>query len=467
MNLGVVGVLPVWSQATNLNADSNYSLIRTVLPEMARRTPDTVWVVFFPDPRKGAGKWKYTPDGLTDEPNITIVHWPYDTAMLSSFLSFDPDLYRKLEKAYGFTGWWLHQVESGCAFQGGYAQSANKSGRPWLLAQQHYIIHESLPYTIESNFARLWMQAGGALVSSRVLYNSNYARNMEIETLGNLLHPSQIRKLEDKSRTIRFGMAHEDDPEAPETGDGYPPVVIYNHRFESYKRPKLTAEALKPLRRERKFEVWVTQAAKQNVGDFPVDKVVFAPGRREYLENIAVPAINTMNSQHETFCISVMDSMSVGHLLVLPNAITFPELVPKGYPFLFKNEKEQQQMLRTILRRWPHDYDAWTMKLRNHARKNFNVSAYADRILEEMAECEMATRREINKPQTVEALETVFDNLNTNRIYSVPEVGGKLRQGYNLGSQSMGAIRVVREANKRGIRFLPTRDGVGMVKRDG
>jgi glycosyltransferase involved in cell wall biosynthesis len=192
-----------------------------------------------------------------------------------------------------------------------------------------------------------------------------------------------MRELGEKTHVLPFGMLDEtkEPPPLPEP-DG-PPIVIYNHRFEGHKNPRVTAELLTDLRNAgHEFEVWVTQAIDQNIGEFPCDKFIGHPDVDRYLSNLNVPAINTLNSQHETFCIAMLDSIMMGNLPVAPNNITFPELVPEGYPFLFSGPAEQRNMIEGIFGRWPEDWLKWAPILREHAREKFGVHGYAKRYID-------------------------------------------------------------------------------------
>lgn len=97
--LGIVAVVPFWSQASNLNADSNYSFLRLVLPRMVEKTKDTIFLMFFPDPTYGKGDWKYTNDGLQSD-RIKFIPWPYDTQMATGIANFDATRWAKIDENY-------------------------------------------------------------------------------------------------------------------------------------------------------------------------------------------------------------------------------------------------------------------------------------------------------------------------------------------------------------------------------
>lgn len=441
-NLGVLAIVPFWSNSDNLNTDSNYAFLRIVLPEMARLAPKNLYAMFFPDPKYGKDKWTYTPDGLQSE-RIKFVPWPYDTAMQSSVLGYDPVRHSIVEQSLAPTIYWLQQVELGAALKGGYRPSYNNRAQPTLIAQHHYIIHKSLPYPIDTLFARRWYQTAGSVACDRVIYNSEYARQMARESFGEILRDEQLAALEQKSSTLLFGLVQGDEPIAP-VATTQPPVILYNHRFEAYKQYDATFDVIAALRERFKFEVWTTQRGQPKVAT--VDRVVFEPYRANYLARCAVPAINTTNSIHETFCISILDSMMLGHIVVLPRRLTFPELVPQGYPFLFDSVSEQTNMLAHILATWPLEYNKWREQLSAHARARFNLTRYAINYLNMIADAEQEHRIGESKQSTVKKLDQLWERMIPDRAYSVLELKREMQRSYQLADQAMPARRVLREA---------------------
>ena len=131
-NLGVVVVAPFWSQSDNMNVDSNYTFLRSVLPEMEKQSPNTLFLLLFPDPTHGADSWRYTPDGFQTE-RIKFIRWPYDTAMLSSIVNFPVLRFKQIDTDYGVTLYWLNQIEMGAQMVHGYHKVFNASSQPALV----------------------------------------------------------------------------------------------------------------------------------------------------------------------------------------------------------------------------------------------------------------------------------------------------------------------------------------------
>jgi hypothetical protein len=312
------------------------------------------------------------------------------------------------------------------------------------------------------------MQMGGTVVANTVVYNSQHCKRMADDTFSMFLNPEQMEALEAKSTVLPFGLLRGDEPMAPPADDSTPPRIVYNHRFEAYKDPTTTFTVFADLRTRHSFEVWVTQASGQATGGrkkFHFDKVVYAPARADYLNNIAIPAVNTINSLHETFCISILDSLAIGHLVVLPNAITFPELVPPDYPFLFNSPEEQTAMLESILTTWPDEYNKWREPLAEHARTTFDVDTYVDRYLQLMWETELQHRQGKAKPRWVKMFADLFDSFVAGEKYSLKAIHRELLKNRWVGTQACPYRRVIREAMIHGGIDIEWHNGLYLTRR--
>jgi hypothetical protein len=306
-----------------------------------------------------------------------------------------------------------------------------------------------LPYNFEGLAPRLWLQMAGSVMAERVVYNSAHCGQMARESFGAVLNAPTMAALEAKSQVLRFGLVRDEDPVAPAATAATPPVVLYNHRFENYKHPEVTFEVLGALRLHAPtLQVWATQLSAQHLKEptWTIDRVLHAPQRADYLQQIAVPAINITNSSHETFCISALDSVAAGHLLVAPRAVTFPELVPADYPYLFRSLEEQHAMLRHILGTWPQAYNIWRQPLQDHAHQHFRLRDYVQRYLALFAACEAEHRAGTPRPHIAKAMAKVWDTLPVTMPLSLHALTRLVQRASNTGDQAMTPTRVLREA---------------------
>jgi glycosyltransferase involved in cell wall biosynthesis len=441
--------MPFWSQAKALNWDSNYVYLRKVLPALIEQLPNWLWVVLWPDSRHGW--WQWEDDGFFKDPRILAYPWPYASAINEGCRHFDVHRLRHLDATFAPTLYWVHQAESAAQLHGGIPTTANRAAAPRIVLQHHYIIHPSLPYAPEGMVGRRLLQTIGSLAAHRVVLNSDHTNRMMFEAFGQLLNDTTLKELRDKSDVLRFGLADAKDFDVP-IHDYERPVVLYNHRTESYKKPEITAQVLRDLKNEGiDFEVWATQHVDQNVSKIPVDRIVGDPDYDKYVRSIAVRAVNTLNSVHETFCIALLDSIFLGHIPVAPNRVTFPELVPGGYPFLFENVEEQKQMLRRVLTNFDDEHRKWSEALRQHARKHFSLDKYARAYAELLVE-ESGFWYDIeSKSHVVKGFDGIADQIKGRVPFK--DVVNASRKATKQGNQSVSERRVVRELARRGVGF--------------
>lgn len=91
-----------------------------------------------------------------------------------------------------------------------------------------------------------------------------------------------------------------------------------------------------------------------HIAKFPFVEIALGATRADYLRNLKGCDLNVTNSQHETYCISAVESMAYGQPLIAPNGVTFPEITGRksgatAYPYLFDDLKQQKSMLIKLL----------------------------------------------------------------------------------------------------------------------
>jgi glycosyltransferase involved in cell wall biosynthesis len=441
----IVAVWPFWSQGTAMNWDSNWNILRLMLPALAKARPSWVFAVFWP--MKSAGEaWRWHDDGtfslLADR--VARVPWPYHSSMRLGTLTFDTDRWTRFEDEWAPLVYWMHQVESAWYLRGGKTQSWSEVNHARIVAQHHWIAHRSLPYG--NQFARLWAQMGGTLEADVVVANSQYTRWMMEDAFAPYLAEQRMAEIMAKTRVLLFGLVGPELADQPIHDATGRPTFVWNHRFESYKGVDDTAAVIRALKASgRQFEVLTTVGADQRVHDFPFDRASITPDHREYIRNIAIPAVNTLNSKYETFNLSMLDSIALGHLPVVPNGLTFPELVPDGYPFLFRDRDEQFAMLARIVDTWPAEHERWSPILREHARTRFALDAY----IEDYATLLTDPRTFDVKPHTKTAIDRFAARLPRGE-YGPEDLRRRYHKIVGLGTQAATNRRVVRDMLDRG-----------------
>lgn len=346
----IILVQPMYSKQ-EINSDSNYVIYTALIRAMRQVRPEWHWVVIFPDAQSG---FKYDDDGFFRLPNVTRVPQRISTRKKASAIAYDADWYDALMRQFGFDLVWTHLPELAGHLRFAGQGSFEPIGRPIVVAAHDYVIHDSLPYPFEPMLNIALAQVSGAIATDWNVFNSAHCQQMWVETAAKWCRADVITDVLHRSSRIACGVLETDL--APVAHDHTEPIIIYNHRLQSYKNYRDTFAVLAELHAEGiPFRVRYTNSTRENLTDiahYPFVEVKLCATRAEYLRAIADGDLNVSNSQHETFCISAVESMAFGQPLVAPRAVTFPEItgeVATGYPYLFASRDEQKAHLRRLL----------------------------------------------------------------------------------------------------------------------
>lgn len=372
-------IVPMYSKQ-EINGDSGYVLCAHMVRGMLEVAPDWRFVFVFPDGKSG---YTYEPDGLFDLPNVIRVPQRINPRKHSNAVSFDGGWYDALFREMGFDVVWCNLVESAGSIKHSGEGSYMPNSWPVVVAAHNYIIHKTLPYAFEAMEHTAVAQILGASLAHHHVFNSHYSRQMFIDTASRYLRADYLDEVLERSSIIHLGMI---DDQLPYTeNDNAPPVIIYNHRLQAYKNWKTTFDVLFDLWNEGlRFKVIYTNNTAENtrpLAAYPFVDIRINPTRAEYIRAIQCGDINVTNSQHETFCISAIESMALGQVLVAPNGLTFPELTGRektGYPFLFNSIDEEKNIIRRLI----GDADLrrkWARAMSEHVRREFGVRLWAER----------------------------------------------------------------------------------------
>ncbi|MBN2510765.1 MAG: DUF3524 domain-containing protein [Spirochaetales bacterium] len=203
-------------------------------------------------------------------------------------------------------------------------------------------------------------QVGSCLAADRILFNSRYHKNAFFSGLKAHLdtypeyRPSWITgALKAKAGVLYPGIGLEEPAMVKEKSGSHPAHVIWNHRWEFDKQPKSFFYALNkvknagiPFRLSLLGEPSIVQpeeflAAKEM---FRKELVHFGyvPSRTRYRKILENGDILVSTAIQENFGISVMEGIHAGLFPLLPDRLSYPELIPKNlHPHvLYKNRQD-------------------------------------------------------------------------------------------------------------------------------
>lgn len=249
-----------------------------------------------------------------------------------------------------------------------------------------YYFHENqLTYPLpegvkrEKNYA--YINYLSSLAADRVVFNSKYHHNDFLEALPALLrffpdytHLDTVQQIQDKSEVLHLGidLAGLDTGQLPlrrsNWGSGQEaPIVLWNQRWEYDKNPEQFFRVMNRLddvgcpfrlilagehfkEQPREFE-----KAWQRYGN-RILHYGYAEDRSEYRDLMYKADIVVSTALHEFFGVAIMEAIYCGCHPVLPNRLTYPELVPENLhdpllhaPVLYEDEEKLFRRLRRLL----------------------------------------------------------------------------------------------------------------------
>ena len=347
----------------NLNADSNYIIIKQLCNELIKTKKYNFFLLI--DSNR-----KYIKDDINSL--VKILKIPMPRSKKHQVIHFNSNIFIKIFKKYAFDIVWNNVVEQGHHFRY-FQDTLLDDSRYKVFNYHHYVIHRSLEKL--TNYLPcthiLYDQIIGSLGTDLNFFHTEYCYNMLMEEAKDILNKDKIKLLKEKS-VINLG-GYTNEIKSINKYDKF--TFIYNHRLDGYKNWQITFDIFDQLWNEGlDFQVILTAGDKDNINTInkkPYCIVKSFTKHNDYLKELSKCHCNTINSRHETYCISIAESIMNEQITVLPNRCTFPELVGKEYPYLFNNTDEQLNMLRQLIQNNIKKYNYKTknkLTLKNHSQ---------------------------------------------------------------------------------------------------
>ena len=186
------------------------------------------------------------------------------------------------------------------------------------------------------------------MAADTVFFNSAFHRRSFLDALPNFLKNfreynelGSIRRLAEKSEILPVGLALRDgqiDGISNDLTRKLPPLILWNQRWEYDKNPEAFFEALFVMADEGvpfrlalagqeygKRPLIFTQALERLA---PQIVHVGHAERDEYEALMAETAVVLSTAHHEFFGISILESIHAGAFPILPDRLSYPELIP-------------------------------------------------------------------------------------------------------------------------------------------
>jgi glycosyltransferase involved in cell wall biosynthesis len=227
-----------------------------------------------------------------------------------------------------------------------------------------------------------WLSMAAA---DRVVFNSEHHRRDVEGALPDLLrrfpdhrHSAFVDEVVGPDRTAVLPVGVDVARFAGPRGAGDPAVVLWNHRWEYDKDPAAFVAALEAVdERGVDFRLAVAGESYQTVPpeldqarERFADKLVWfgTASDDEYPGLLRRSDVVVSTAHHEFFGVAVVEAIAAGALPLLPNRLSYPELVPHVDPYLYSTPRDLVDKLRWALTHTDARVDAASVA-RDHVQR--------------------------------------------------------------------------------------------------
>lgn len=204
-----------------------------------------------------------------------------------------------------------------------------------------------------------------ALSADRILFNSHTHFDAFFSGLPGFIRmmpeyrPKWVAEaIRSKSGVLYPGCQFPAKREVSVFSDAYPPLIIWNHRWEFDKDPERFFEALDAVRnRGANFRLALLGEnfqmvpkpfirAKERYQD-QIIQYGYMESKKDYLAMLKQGRIVISTARQENFGISVIEAIRYGCIPLLPNRLAYPEIIPEAFhsDFLYNNQSELVEKL--------------------------------------------------------------------------------------------------------------------------
>jgi glycosyltransferase involved in cell wall biosynthesis len=195
-----------------------------------------------------------------------------------------------------------------------------------------------------------WIDFMNTVTADFVVYNSEFHRNSYhrslrefIQKIPNttILSEYWIKRTQERSATLYPGTDAPDNL-SKRTSINNVPRIIWNHRWEYDKQPTIFLKTLiqcidagydfelillgkSPSATSNKYKILINQLSKHII------HYDYVESREDYFSLLASGDIVVSTAIQENFGLSIVEAIQCGCFPLLPNRLSYPELIPKEY----------------------------------------------------------------------------------------------------------------------------------------
>ncbi len=215
-----------------------------------------------------------------------------------------------------------------------------------------------------------WIDFINTVTADLVIYNSDFHRNkyqralrMFLQEIPHIKLSSEywIKRAQERSVTLYPGTDTPDNL-SKKSSVNNPPRILWNHRWEYDKQPTLFLKTLircmdagygfeiillgkSPSTPSKKYKNLINQLSER------IFHYGYVESRKDYFSLISSADIVISTAIQENFGLSIVEAIQCGCFPLLPNRLSYPELIPEEYHarVLYNTDDELFSCLTTIL----------------------------------------------------------------------------------------------------------------------
>jgi len=229
-----------------------------------------------------------------------------------------------------------------------------------------------LPPGVRADYHLYFTEFSNALHGDFLLFNSHFHRNRYLNALPGFIDKIPdyqplwiVERIREKSMVLYPGV--EDPPEEAveeviEEGEPEEPVILWNHRWDYDKQPEIFFRVLRKIDPEQhpfklvllgenaQFVPKVFSYAKERYGK-RILQYGWTASRKHYWQLLHKSRICVSTAAQENFGLSMVEAACTGCVPLLPNRLSYPELIPEGMEdqLLYTREEEMLDKLIFLL----------------------------------------------------------------------------------------------------------------------
>lgn len=445
-----------------INTDSNYKFMKGVvdgwLKEADRQDEDDIFIMFLPH----SDHVEYKPDGFFDKHTDHVHAQPFSAPSRKNLQSkdFDAQFIYDKTRSYGLSTYFNNIPEIGAQLAylvANYWAQGDMTPGPYTITYNHYTIHDTLPYATYGYEDLQLFELVGNYLSDKAVFNTEYHYSMMRDNADQFGTTHWLDSVErrDGLEYLPIPVLDDDLREhyEPEEDFAYDPanenvLFYYNHRLQAYKHWRDTFDLLNKFWEDghKNLRVALSYSSGDNNKtarkEYPFTTLNKTHTHDEYYQKLRQPHFNTLNTTHETFCISIVESALLGGIPIVPDRCTFPEIFPDDYPFIFSDGDEQQSIIHNVLTGGYSEDHLTDIKhdLRDHFEQynDEDIGAMARRSFR--SDFMAYAQEHYDMLKNTEPVDKFFSR-NSGREAEVYELYKAFRKDTNLGEQAMPTWR--------------------------